>query len=57
MREKKDLRDQISAELKKFQESGGVIQQIPAGTTALRDKDVSARVNRFQIGDNFARFK
>ena len=57
MEKKKTLSDEISEELKKFQENGGVIQEIPIGTTALKDKGVSARVNRFKIGDNFARFK
>ena len=57
MEKKKTLSDEISEELKKFQENGGVIQEIPIGASALRDKGVSTRVNRFKIGDNFARFK
>tara|TARA_R100001224_G_scaffold113093_1_gene97326 strand:- start:315 stop:488 length:174 start_codon:yes stop_codon:yes gene_type:complete len=57
MEKKKTLSDEISEELKKFQEKGGVIQEIPIGASALRDKGVSNRVNRFKIGENFARFK
>ena len=57
MEKKKTLSDEISEELKKFEENGGVIQENPIGTTALKDKGVSNRVNRFKIGDNFARFK